>query len=411
MSTVINKKKIELVNCLNPDYVFIPFRDDFKLNIDSNNQRVYKESVLQERDGSVVLSPVSGSVVGTKAFTISDGTSVKCIAIVNDFKEQYKTRQGIRKKKNFNREEIIEILKNKNVVSSSYLNLNIWNILEEKQSPDTLLVSGVELDASLLSNSYILQEHVTDILDTIDILSDALGVKKIFLVLSNTDDNTITRVSEFIGTYPKIELRIISGKYPMGLEHVLRKEICGKKTESNDVIFFGVADILAIHTALIRNKHVNEKIITINGNMVASPVLINVKIGSLLSPIIKKYVNIKPLTTKDSKNDKELIYITNDVISGNVIPIDSLIVTPDLRGIVINEKTEIKSKNCLNCGKCHESCPLNINPKYIMENYNNPEKLKLSRIEKCIKCGLCSYTCSAKINLKPFLIGRGNNEN
>ena len=395
--------KNNVIDYLNPDFVFIPFREGYKLKVE-NDHPVFKEGMLQEGIHSFILSSVSGSIMGAKRCIISDGSEVKCIAVANNFKERLGKRQAVKKKKKFSTIEIISLLKNKNVLSMTHYNKNIWDLIFGATNAKTLIVSSLELSDELLGNSYLMSHHQADILDTIDILIESFGLKHACLALPNTDTKNITTLHEYSGRHPRIKLKIMNGKYPMGLEHILRREIWGKSANKKDVLFLSVADCYAIYNALIRNKHITERLITVSGDMVERPVLINAKIGSLIEPAIKEFVKLK------TNKEENLVFITNDPFSGTEVPIESLIVTHDLRGVIITGKKNIKSKKCINCGRCRDGCPEGINPKFIMDNFENPEKLNESKMENCIKCGLCTYNCPSKINLKPFLIKRFKNE-
>jgi len=76
------------------------------------------------------------------------------------------------------------------------------------------------------------------------------------------------------------------------------------------------------------------------------------------------------------------------------------IITKDLNTILVLEDTNIKSEQCIKCGKCSEVCPVGLMPVMIIDNKERANKL---RIEKCIECGLCSYVCPAKIEVREIL--------
>ena len=372
-------KKGAFYEFLNPDEVYVPLDDDVDLLI-TNEQYVYKEQKLGIKAHKIITSPVSGVVRGAKNASLLQGSKQKCIVIANDFKEKVAKKTGLKKfPKTMSGEELTILLQSKNI------NLDLLK-------SDTLLISGIDLEESSLTSSYILRDNMAYILETIDYLRDTLNISTTLLVLDNSDTDNISKVSEFLGSYPEISLRLINGQYPAGIEMVLKSQL----ELDSKAIFLRFNDVLAIYNALIRSKSFSEVYITICGSILEEPVVVNVKIGSLVSAIINQFVKLK--TT-------EPVFFLNFSAGHYEVDISDLIVTKDLATIIIQEKEEIEEGECLNCGLCYKACPFGINPKYIKDNINNEKKLARSKVNQCLKCGVCSILCPANIDLKKYLKG------
>lgn len=128
---------------------------------------------------------------------------------------------------------------------------------------------------------------------------------------------------------------------------------------------------------------------TISGNAIETPVVVNVKIGTSLADLIKNCCNII---------NKNYYVVVNGLISGKTLKSLNNVITEDTRSIFLNTIDKSTEKKCINCGLCNKKCPVGLNPKYIKEHKNVD-------YSKCIKCGLCSYICPSKINFKPYLGG------
>ena len=177
---------------------------------------------------------------------------------------------------------------------------------------------------------------------------------------------------------------MISDLYPISNRNFLMELL---NVNLDNTLLISPENLLALYNTLKKNKRITEKYITITGNAIENPIVVNAKIGSSVKKIIEE--NIKFLS-----ND-EVIYVVNGLMCGKEINIDDLIVTSDMTGLIINYKKEYLENECINCGKCREVCPANIDPKACFVNKNNNND-----ISKCIECGLCTYICPAYINFK-----------
>ena len=132
-----------------------------------------------------------------------------------------------------------------------------------------------------------------------------------------------------------------------------------------------------------------ERLVTVVGNAIDKSFVVNVKIGTSLSDIIKNCCNIV--------NDDYYV-IVNGLIAGKTLSTLNNVITTETRSIFLNTKDTQKEKKCINCGLCNSKCPVGLNPKYLKDH-------KRADRSKCIHCGLCTYICPSKINFKPYLGG------
>lgn len=72
------------------------------------------------------------------------------------------------------------------------------------------------------------------------------------------------------------------------------------------------------------------------------------------------------------------------------------------------KKEEIIEYSCISCGACVKYCPINNNPKYVMDNPN--KRMSKLQQKRCLNCNLCSYICPAFINLHKFMKAGDKNE-
>lgn len=376
------KLSSEIVSFLYPDYVFIPMSDGFKLQV-GNKAQVKKEQVLLSNDNGVdIYSPISGIVVGVKNCLQANGVSGKCLVIENDFKEKLQERATMRKSLNLvTKTEFFRILETKKILDcNNKLLLNKFNA----KTFNRIIVNSVEDEPYLATNVFLMQKYANEVLETLSFLGNIFKTKDNMVILKDTDRDNVEQMTNILGTYPEICLTVVPDIYPIGNKLLLANYV---NYDINDSLVLNVEDLVICYNAIKKNKRVTEKLITITGNAIANPIMINAKIGSLVKNIIDE--NIKFI------NNEPVLYAVNGLLTGNVLNIDDLIVTSELNGIIINFQEEKKQSKCINCGKCLDVCPVGIDPNLIFNKDKYPE-LK----NKCINCGLCTYICPAYINFK-----------
>jgi len=389
VSSIIN-------NYLNPEHVFIPIVYGFDIKVKLNDH-ILKDQKILSSDDMTIKSPVSGKVIGTKDCMDYSGKMKKCLVIENDFKESSQKRSGSRRIiNNLSKEQLITKLKEADVMDCDNQLLPLYKRLIKPAKIETLTISIIDDEPYIASNSFILRQYTSELLEVIDALNDIFLPKNCLLVLKSSDGENIEKLNSLLGTYPKINLKIVPDVYPIGNEIVLNNYLFSKNINHDKTLTLNISNVLAIYKCLKKNRYLSEKIITISGNAIQNPQVFNVKIGTHLDSLIKEHITFKT---------SEIICIANGLMSGKEVDYQNLVVTAGLNGLIINSISQTEEHSCINCGKCYESCPIKINPKYILDNKDNDLALIKSRKDKCLDCGLCSYICPAKIKLNKYLKG------
>lgn len=382
INMIQNKDDIKINNkildFLNPDYIYIPLLENSNI-MTKLNKNINKEEIILSHNGVNYYSTVSGTVTGTNSNMKIFNSSVNCIIIENDFKEKVaKRKSSVKYINNYSREEVINLLKTYNVCSDIDFNKKI------------MLVNGIDKDPFEKTVSYIINEYSSKILETIDALKEIFELDDIILAINNNDSENVVNLTNNIGTYPNIDLKLVPNIYPVGYKEVLEHKLLSKKQINEGYIYLNIQDVYDIYNVLKRKKPLTEKLITLAGNAISNSVIINVKIGTSVDEIIKNCCEI---------TNKKYHVVVNGLISGTTLASLDTIITKDITSIFINTCETSESTQCINCGLCNTKCPVDLNPKYILEHKN-------ADTSKCINCGLCTYICPSKINFKTRLGGR-----
>lgn len=341
-----------IVNFYDPDFIYIPYEENDEVLV-KNKQYVTINQLISKRKDLLFYSSISG--------TVNDIVSIntkKYIRIMNDYKE------------------------NKSV--SAYSFNDIIKEKKYKANYDKLIIRAVDKEPYIRNYEYLLNRNLVSLFDTIDDFSDKLKVNETILLLSDNYIELINKINTIIGSYPKINIRIISSNYPIIINDY----------DEKDNLNLSLFDIFEINKMLDEKIHADTTYISVVGNAINKSCVVNTK----------KYVALNEILQENFKiinNDSTLI--VNGILSGEEIDYFNCPIDDELHAIfILNEECEEESP-CINCGECVKNCPVHNNPSYIMK-YPKKKSSKIA-IKKCLHCNNCSYVCPAKINLSKYLGG------
>lgn len=353
-------------NYLSPDYVFFPLDKGSQLLV-KDKEAVLKGKCLLKKSNSTIFSTVSGRIAGVKKI-VCDGEVKHYLVVENDYKEKSRAKSTKKSLKIKNKEALLVLL-------------NEFGITIDFLEKDVLLLNAIDNEPYIVNNSMYLNKNINNVLETLDVLKSILGHKSVYILLKNTETEVLNKVNDLLGTYPDFKIIMVPNCYL-----IERKEFYKNYLDvSLDNIFeISMSDFYNVSEIIEKNKPLTEKYITISGDGVKNPLVINAKIGSLLKNIVEEEIElVKPL------NDLNCYY--NGLMKGKITSLDSIVVDDSFDGIIISQKKECEEEQCINCGLCMKHCPLNISP---IENLLNKEDIN------CLNCGLCSYVCPSRINFK-----------
>lgn len=368
------KLKSKITKFSTPKYVYLPIKNGEEM---INHLEVKKE----EKISKFSISPISGKIMGIKYCSTIEEGMVKCLAILNNYKETfYKRSASLKDLEKISLEKCLIDL-----IESDHNSLA--NKIKETPKQATLLILGLEDEPYEANEIFTLKEYANEVLEMIDVLREKLVSKETKIILKNNDRDNIEQLEDLLGTYTNIELNVVPDYYLLGTSEMI-KEYLNIKHNS---LILKASEIKIIYDVLKRRRKYTEHLFTISGNGITNPQMIEAKIGTSVKEIMNQYIKIK--------KNRKLEYIVNGLMTGKKIELDNLIVTKELKSILIMKEDQIAEKECINCGKCISICPKFCNPRKCLDS-----KEKKYR-QNCIDCGLCSYICPAYINLRKYLKG------
>jgi electron transport complex protein RnfC len=133
--------------------------------------------------------------------------------------------------------------------------------------------------------------------------------------------------------------------------------------------------------------------VTVTGEKIAKPGNYMVKIGTSVMDLIG-YCG--------GTTDDDVIFKLGGPMMGVEISDLNVPVIKGTNGVISVEPTVSEPSECIRCGRCVDSCPMELLPLYYPKyaGAGNWQGMKDKDVKDCMECGCCDYICSSKIPIR-----------
>ena len=274
---------------------------------------------------------------------------------------------------------------------------------------DTLLLNGAECEPYITSDHRQMLEQPREIVEGAKIILKILGIKICQIGIESNKPDAIASMTQAASEGSTLEynlaVRGLEVKYPQGSEKQLIQAITGRKVPSMalpsavGVVVHNVGTARAVYDAVVLNKPLCEKVVTISGGGIVRAANIQVKIGTRISDIVNYLGGVKATTEK--------IVVGGPMMGFAVSSLD-VPVTKTTSSVLFLTAREIDTRphsQCIRCGWCHDACPMGLEPKEIgvYVEANRAADTSQFGVFDCFECGSCAYICPAKRPLVQFI--------
>lgn len=398
-----------------PEIVYIPV----KQHIGSPAKILVKKgdfvkvgTLLADADGVVssdVHSSVSGEVLKVEEIEGEFGYLENMITIRiegDEFDPSIDLSENIVKDIPYEAKEIIEKIRKAGIVGMGGAGYPtpIKTSVPDGKKIDYLILNGIECEPYLTADDRLMVEKAEQIIIGAKIINKALGIQNAIIAIDENKPLAMEILTKLTKSYIGVNVQVLKTKYPQGGEKQLIKAITGREVPSGrlpmDVgcVVQNVGTVYAIYEAVIKNKPLYERIVTVSGDECVNPQNLRVRIGTPASFLIEKCGGI---------NDKvEQVIFGGPMMGTSAVNINAPI-TKLTSGILLMSYTATHKepeKDCIRCGKCADVCPVGLRPFMIakLTKENMISELKDLDIMDCIECGSCAYICPARIPLLDY---------
>ncbi|MEG2790387.1 MAG: electron transport complex subunit RsxC [Odoribacter sp.] len=275
---------------------------------------------------------------------------------------------------------------------------------------EILIINGVECEPYLTADHRIMLEKAEEIIIGVKILMKALDVKRAIIGIENNKKDAIAHLQAISEKALGIEICPLKLKYPQGGEKQLIQAIYNKAVPSGALpiavgaVVQNVGTAFAVYEAVMKNKPLVERVVTVTGKSVRHPGNFLCRIGTPISKLIDAAGGLPDDTVK--------VIGGGPMMGRSIVNIDSPVMKGSSGILLINEKEGERKemRNCIRCGKCVSACPMGLEP-YLLAKLamlNLTERMEEEKVMDCIECGSCSFTCPSNRPLLDYIrLGKG----
>ena len=272
--------------------------------------------------------------------------------------------------------------------------------------PEWVIINAVECEPYLTADHRLMLEHADEIIVGLTLLMKAVDVKKGFIGIENNKPDAIAMMQEKAKAYPGIEIVPLKVKYPQGGEKQLIDAVVGRQVPAPPALPVSVGAIIqnvgtafAVYEAVMKDKPLFERIVTVTGKSLAHPSNFLTRMGTPMSQLIDACGGLPEDTGK---------VIGGGPMMGKALLNTDVPICKGSSGVLIMNEKEAKRgevENCIRCGKCVGACPMGLEPYLLSQCAEQQmwERLEKEDVVSCIECGSCQFTCPANRPLLDYI--------
>ena len=264
---------------------------------------------------------------------------------------------------------------------------------------ECVIINAVECEPYLTADHRLMLEHPEEVLVGVSLIMKAVSVEKGYIGIENNKPDAIRLMTEKAQAYPNIEIVPLKVKYPQGGEKQLIDAVIGRQVPAPPAIPISVGAVVqnvgtafAIYQAVMKNKPLVDRVITVTGKSVSSPSNLLARLGTPFQQLIDECGGLPEDSGK---------IIGGGPMMGKALLNLDVPMTKGSSGLLIMRNDEAKRAEpdpCIRCAKCVSACPMGLEP-YLLATLSDKQEWEMAEgndVVSCIECGSCQFTCPSR---------------
>ncbi len=370
-------------------------------------ERVLMGEKIAEPEGALSVSlhaPISGTVSAVDWFPHPFLEESRSIEITSDGKNMPVLGMGLERPDwdSLSPSQVGQILQESGVVDMDGKMLPVHFQIDSALPfvIDALILNGCESEPYLTRDHALMMSHPVEILRGGEILRRAAGAREFVIALDDPKREIaeLFKSKLFFNPWSQARIELLPTGYPQGEEKLLIRQLLGrlvppgKSAWEAGGLVFNVATAFAVFEAVVLQKPLLERVVTVGGECVVEPKNLWLRTGTPVADAVK---HVRGFLRQPEK------LILGGPMKGKAV---SNLEVPVLKGTggILGLPREVakteKTEPCIRCGCCIDACPVSISPVMITLAAEKGlfEMAQDYGASYCIECGNCAYVCPSK---------------
>jgi len=270
----------------------------------------------------------------------------------------------------------------------------------ENKPIHTVLLNGCECEPYLTADYRLMLEAPETVVTGALLARHACGAEHAAVCIENNKPKAVEAIRKAAQGTP-VDVRVLKTKYPQGGEKQLILATAGREVPQGGlpldvgIVVVNVGTAAALARAVLRDKPLTHRLVTVSGGGVREPKNLLVPIGASYRALVDYCGGLR---------DDAARIVAGGPMMGFTLGSLDVPVTKGTSGITVLSHQEIRKAAetaCVRCGHCVDVCPMRLVPSKLglASRTGNTELARRYHIAACIECGCCAYTCPASIPL------------
>ncbi|MBL0715345.1 MAG: electron transport complex subunit RsxC [Desulfosarcina sp.] len=270
----------------------------------------------------------------------------------------------------------------------------------DEKPVDTVLINGCECEPFLTPDYRVMLEAPRAVVAGALMVARAAGARQVIIAVENNKPQAV-KVLQEAAAGTGIQIVVLRTKYPQGSEKQLITAVLKRETPLGGlpldigVAVSNVGTAVAIARAVLRGKPLTHRVVSVTGAGIRQPKNLLVPIGISYRELIDFCGGLKESAAR---------IVSGGPMMGFAFTNLDAPITKGTSGVTVLTEADVRKTEqtaCIRCGRCVDSCPMNLIPtKIALASRAKDVDLALRyHIMGCFECGCCTFTCPASIPL------------